>query len=110
MAIHVGDFRKVQTLFRDAAGVPAHPTATESTCRHPDGTVAAVSNANITASSFTLDDGTVLTNVPVVEATLPVFDEPGVWEWAQVGTSGITEADQGLFVVEYAGARPLPAP
>lgn len=99
MALHIGDSRTVRTIFRDIDGVSQWPATVTSTVRRPDGTVTTVSNSQVTIADL---DGE--SNVKAVEATLPTFDQAGVWEWRQAGSVGVTDADQGLLVVEYEGA------
>lgn len=90
---HVGDTRKVRTVFRDESGASVWPASLTATVRKPDGTILPVTPTPVTVDI----DGEL--GVKAVETLLPTFDAAGVWEWRVAGSAGVTEADQGLLVV-----------
>jgi hypothetical protein len=98
VTVHVGDTRNVQTVFRDSTGVSGWPGTVVVAVRKPDGTFVSPAPTSTQVTVATWDDGE--TNVKAQQITL-TFDAPGVWEWSQTGTVGITESDQGLVAVEY---------
>jgi hypothetical protein len=82
----VGDRAVVSTVFTDENGVATNPVTVVAEYRRPSATV---------ATSI----GTTNPSTGTYRATLPTFDEPGLWAWYIAGTVGLIAADQGLIFV-----------
>lgn len=103
MATHdVGDLVTLWSVFTDALGAQADPTAVTLTVRDPSGVESSVTPSPAVEGDLPVASaatGQTLTDVTGVYKGEVAIDSSGLWRYRWEGTGAITEAGEGSFHV-----------